>query len=147
VPRSRRINTGVPLSPIAFPHDTPRRGEPVDERHVHPLPQRALHSSPRGRRRAVHRHPRGETASATRGVTAPVETPVLRRRALHVSAGAGRIDAICRHIADCLGTDYPFGALGTAERTARELEDLNLGARLVEAIGRGNALGLFPRQR
>jgi hypothetical protein len=50
-------------------------------------------------------------------------------------------------LADCLGTDYPFGALGTAERTARELEDLNLGARLVEAIGRGNALGLFPRLR
>lgn len=41
MPRSRRINTGVPLSPIAIPHETPRRGEPLDERHVHPLPQRA----------------------------------------------------------------------------------------------------------
>jgi predicted TIM-barrel fold metal-dependent hydrolase len=42
------------------------------------------------------------------------------------------------------GTDYPFGAAGTAEATARELEALGLGDGVVDAIGRRNASGLFP---
>jgi predicted TIM-barrel fold metal-dependent hydrolase len=42
------------------------------------------------------------------------------------------------------GTDYPFGAAGTAEATAHELEALGLGDGVIDAIGWRNASRLFP---
>ena len=41
-------------------------------------------------------------------------------------------------------TDFPFGAAGTAEATAREIEAQDVGTSVVDAIGRRNAVGLFP---
>ena len=139
------MNTGVPLSSIEFPHETTRAVV-------------SLWASGTFTRcpsvRFILPHAGGNvpyiaTRVARLNPHLAESLPLLKRQYYDVALSTYPqvLAALTRFAGTSqivFGTDHPFGALGTAEATARELEGLNLGARVVEAIGRGNALGLFP---
>ena len=142
------ITTGVPLSSIEFPQDTTRAV-------ISLWANGTFSRCPSVRFILPHAGgnvPYIATRVARLNPHLAESLPLLRRQFYDVALSTYPqvLAALTRFAGTSqivFGTDYPFGAAGTAEATARELEGLNLGLRVVDAIGRGNALGLFPAFR
>ena len=139
------INTGVPTASIEFPHETTRAAV-------------SLWTSGTFSRcpgvRFIFPHGGGTlpyiAARVARLNPKLAESlPLLKRQYYDVAlstypqvlAALTRFAGLSQIL---FGTDYPFAPGNTMEVTAQELAALNLGGRALEAIGKENALRLFP---
>ena len=139
------INTGVSISSIEFPQDTVRAAVSLwssgtlarcpDIRFILP---HAGGTIPYIATRVARLNPRlADTLPLVKRQYYDVALSTYPQVLAALTEFAGTSQIV-------FGTDYPFGAAGTAEATARELEALGLGDGVVDAIGRRNASRLFP---
>ena len=139
------IDTGVPFSSLEFPHDTTRTvvslwsgGTLARCREVRFILPHAGGTVPYIATRVARLNPHmADTLSLLKRMYFDVALSAYPQVLAALTQFAGTSQVV-------FGTDFPFGAAGTAEATARELEALGLGTSVVDAIGRRNAVGLFP---
>jgi predicted TIM-barrel fold metal-dependent hydrolase len=139
------IDTGVPFSSLEFPHDTTRTvvslwsgGTLARCREVRFILPHAGGTVPYVATRVARLNPQlADTLSLVKRLYFDVALSTYPQVLAALTQFAGTSQVV-------FGTDFPFGAIGTAEATARELEALGLGTSVVDAIGRRNAVGFFP---
>jgi len=139
------INTGVPFSSLEFPHDTTRTvvslwsgGTLARCPEIRFILPHAGGTVPYIATRVARLNPKlADTLSLVKRLYFDVALSTYPQVLAALTQFAGTSQVV-------FGTDFPFGAAGTAEATARELEALGLGTSVVDAIGRRNAAGLFP---
>jgi len=142
---TRGIDTGVPLSSIEFPHETTRTI-------VSLLSGGVFTRCPDVR--FIFSHAGGsfpylETRVARLNAPLRESLPALQRQFFDTALSAYQqvFSTLTQFVPPSqilFGSDFPFAGVDTINTTANELSNLQLPAGALAAIGRDNALRLFP---